>query len=173
MARKQTKPAAAPDSGATLSRLFALAVGTALLIGGVAGFFYEPSFGTGSELETDDILSRFPTNGWDNTVGVIAGLAGLLLASRAARPYALGLGTFFVALAIWGFAVEDGGSTIADLLPIDRADNLLHLLVGAAGVAAGLVDGRGEPIAGLMRRLSHSQRRGGGRPPGTSASEPG
>src|SRR5687767_9014912 len=73
------------DDNATAARLFVLVVGAALVVGGIAGFAYEASFGTGESYVSDDILGIFPTNGWDNTLHLAAGLACLLAASRAPR----------------------------------------------------------------------------------------
>jgi hypothetical protein len=135
-----------------------LIAGAALVIGGVAGFFYGPSCVTGTGLEADDVLVTIPTNGWDNLLHLLAGLIGLAAASRAPRHYPLILGAAFVLLAIWGSSVADRGATIADLLPVGDADNLLLLAVGVAGIGAGLADGgwgllsrRAQKLAGSVR----------------------
>jgi hypothetical protein len=159
MPADQQQPRGDPEEGASVARLFALVAGAALVIGGVAGFFYEPSFGTGTGFKADDVLGTFPTNGWDNLLQVLAGLAGLIAASRAPRPYALILGTAFVLLAIWGSSVVDGSATIADLLPVGDADNLLHLAVGVAGIGAGLADGGWSYLSGRAEGLAARLRR--------------
>jgi hypothetical protein len=131
---------------ATAARLFVLLVGSALLIGGIAGFFYEADFGTGGGLVSDDILGVFPTNGWDNLLHVIAGLACLAAASRAPRQMALAIGALFTVAAVWGLLVTDRGvGTIADTIPVSTEDNLLHLAVGLTAIAAGLVGAGGRP----------------------------
>lgn len=155
----EQQPRANADGGAPIARLFALIVGAALVIGGIAGFFYEPSFGTGADFKADDVLGAFPTNGWDNLLHLIAGLAGLATASRAPRRYALILGAAFVLLAIWGSSVADRSATVADLLPVGDADNLLHLAVGVAGIGAGLADGGWGRLSRRTRELAGSMRR--------------
>lgn len=133
-----------PDRAATPARLFVLVVGAALVIGGIAGFFYEADFGVGDDLVTDNILDTFPTSGWDNLMHLLAGIACLAAASRAPRPMALLLGAGFTVLALWGLLVTDRGfGTIVDVLPVSTEDNLLHLLVGLTGIATGLLSAGG------------------------------
>ena len=126
-------------SQATTARLFALLVGGLLVLGGIGGFMYESSFGTGDGLASDDIAGTFSVNGWRNLLYLVSGAAGLALASRAPRPYALAVGGLFVLIAVWGwFAVDHGFGTLADVIPLSGSDNWLHLLIGGAGIAAGL-----------------------------------
>lgn len=128
---------------ATAARLFVLLCGAALVVGGVAGFAYESSFGTGEEFVSDDILGIFPTNGWDNTLHLLAGFACLAAASRAPRAMALALGAGFTVLAIWGFAETEGGvGSLLDTIPVATEDNFLHLALGLTGIAAGLLTPR-------------------------------
>ena len=128
------------DETATAARLFVLVVGAALVIGGIAGFAYEASFGTGSAYVSDNILGVFPTNGWDNVLHLAAGLACLAAASRGPRAMSLALGAGFTALAIWGFIETDhGAGNLLDVIPVATKDNILHLALGLSGIAAGLV----------------------------------
>lgn len=128
---------------ATAARLFVLLCGAALVIGGIAGFAYESSFGTGDSYVSDDILGIFPTNGWDNTLHLLAGVACLIAASRAPRAMALALGAGFTVLAVWGFLETDRGvGTLLDTIPVGTEDNLLHLALGLTGIAAGLISPR-------------------------------
>lgn len=132
------------EQAATPARLFVLVVGAALVIGGIAGFFYEADFGVGDDLVSDNILDTFPTSGWDNLLHLLAGIACLASASRAPRPMALLLGAGFTVLALWGMLVTDRGfGTIVDVLPVSTEDNLLHLLVGLTGIATGLLSSGG------------------------------
>jgi hypothetical protein len=128
------------DDTATAARLYVLVVGAALVIGGIAGFAYESSFGTGESYVSDNILGVFPTNGWDNVLHLAAGVACLLAASRAPRAMALAIGAGFTALAVWGFIVTDHGfGNIVDAIPVGTEDNFLHLALGLTGIAAGLL----------------------------------
>lgn len=133
---------------ATAARLFVLLVGSALVIGGIAGFFYESDFGTGGDLVSDDIFGVFPTNGWDNLFHLIAGFACLVAASRAPRQMALAIGALFTVVAVWGMLETNRGvGSLADTIPVSTEDNLLHLAVGLTAIAAGLLDVRGRPAA--------------------------
>ena len=57
--------------------------------------------------------------------------------AHSARTYALGLGVVYLVVAAWGFAVGDGES-ILSIVPVNTEDNILHLLLGVAGVGAAL-----------------------------------
>jgi Domain of unknown function (DUF4383) len=52
-----------------------------------------------------------------------------------ARAYALGFGAVYLVVTIWGFVT---GDQVLWLIPVDTADNILHLVIAAAGLAAGL-----------------------------------
>ena len=65
--------------------------------------------------------------------------SGLLVAGsyRGARAYALGLGVVYLLVTLLGFIAGDG-EEILDLIPVNTEDNFLHLLIGIAGIGAGL-----------------------------------
>lgn len=115
------------------ARLYTTLVGAALLVLGIVGFFYSASFGSPGEV--GEMLGVFAVNGWVNVLHVLSGALGLLVAGFASRRYALWLGAAYVAIAFWGFALGSGES-ILGFLPVDTGDNLLHLILGALGVAA-------------------------------------
>lgn len=128
------------------ARLYATLAGATLIVLGIAGFFYSASFG--SPGETGEILGVFAVNGWANLLHILSGALGLLVAGYAARQYALWLGALYLALALWGFAIGSDDS-ILGLLPVDTGDNLLHMVLGALGVAAALSTPgvkKGEPV---------------------------
>jgi Domain of unknown function (DUF4383) len=109
-----------------------------LVIVGIVGFLYNASFAIGSDAPRDALLGLFDINGWHNVVHLVSGVVGVA-ASRspaAARAYAFGFGAVYVLVTIIGFASGDG-STIFGLIPINNADNFLHLGIAAAGLAAG------------------------------------
>lgn len=125
-----------PDQSSP-TRLFATLSGALLVIGGTVGFFASSSFGTPGDVE--DSLGAFAVNGWLNTLHIVLGALGLLAAGFAARSYSLVAGLLLGALAIWGFALGDGDA-ILDRLPADGADNLLHAVLAALGLAAAWAD---------------------------------
>lgn len=120
------------------ARLFATLVGGALVVLGIVGFFYDASFDTGRELQSDEIFGIFAVNGWHNLLHITTGLLGLACAGYAARQYSLGIGLAYVIIAIWGFATaKHGHGDLLDLVPVNSEDNFLHLLIGLTGLGAG------------------------------------
>jgi hypothetical protein len=125
-----------PSSPATL---YTTVAGVVLTTAGIAGFFYSASFGSPGDV--GELLGAFAVNGWENVLHLVTGLLALVAAGHGARRYALGLGLVYLLLAAWGLIVGDGGS-IAGILPVSTADNLLHLVLGVAGIAAALATPR-------------------------------
>ena len=120
----------------TPAQLYALLFGIVLLAIGILGFIADSSFGTGSDVDGSDFIV-FEVNGWHNIVHILSGLLGLALARRrdTARAYALGFGAVYLVVTIWGFVT---GDQVLWLIPVDAADNVLHLLIAVAGLGAGL-----------------------------------
>src|SRR5919204_4516742 len=122
-------------NGRTPAQLYALLVGGTLVIAGIIGFFYSSDFkGPGKVKDVFGILS---VNGWHNVVHIVTGALGLLALGYAARAYAGLLGLVYIAVAIWGFIIGSGDS-ILSIVPVNTEDNVLHLLIGIAGLGAGL-----------------------------------
>jgi hypothetical protein len=126
-----------PDRARTPAQVYSLVFGVTLLVAGIAGFFADSSFGDlGSNVQGDDLIV-FEVNGWHNLVHIASGLLGLALMGRAdsARLYALGFGTVYLAVTIWGFI---DGNDVFGLLPVNSADNWLHVAIAVTGIIAGL-----------------------------------
>jgi hypothetical protein len=121
------------------AQVYALTFGAVLLAVGVIGFAIDASFDTGSGVQGDELI-LFEVNGWHNLVHIASGALGLALAgSRAgarafALGFALGFGAVYLVVTIWGFA---DGSSVLSLIPVNAADNFLHLAIAALGLAAG------------------------------------
>ena len=127
------------------AKLYATLVGALLVVGGIVGFFYSASFGTPGEV--DDAFGLFGVNGWHNVFHILTGAIGLLVAGFAARRYALLLGLLYLAIAVWGFTLG-GGESILGFFPVNNGDDVLHLVLGLAGVGAALgtqKQGRAKP----------------------------
>jgi hypothetical protein len=124
---------------ASPARLYATLVGGVLVIAGIVGFFYSASFGSPGAV--DDALGILSVNGWHNVFHILTGAIGLLVAGFAARQYALWLGVVYVALTIWGFAIGSG-EAILGFIPVNTADDFLHLILGVLGIAAALATPR-------------------------------
>ena len=127
--------------GRSPAQLYALVFGVVLVAAGILGFFYESSFATGDDtlVERDAVLGILDVNGWHNVVHIASGLVGLAVAGSYAnaRIYALGFGAIYVVVAILGFIYGDGDS-IFKLIPVNTEDNVLHALIGIAGLGAGM-----------------------------------
>ena len=116
------------------AKLYATLVGAVLTIAGIIGFFYSASFGGPGTV--DDVFGILAVNGWHNVLHIVTGGLGLLAAGYAARQYALGLGVIYLAIAAWGFIIGSGDS-ILSIVPVNTEDNILHLILGLTGLAAG------------------------------------
>jgi hypothetical protein len=120
-------------SDRTPAQLYALLVGGTLVVAGIIGFFYSSDFGSPGEV--DSVFGILDVNGWHNVVHIVTGGLGLLALGYAARAYAGGLGVVYVVVAIWGFAIGNHES-ILGFIPVNTEDNVLHTILGIAGLAA-------------------------------------
>jgi hypothetical protein len=118
----------------TPAQLYALVVGTVLVVAGIIGFFYSSSFGSPGHV--DAVFGILDVNAWHNIVHLVTGALGLLALGYAARAYAYGLGVVYIVVAIWGFIIGSHES-ILGFIPINTEDNVLHLALGLLGLAAG------------------------------------
>lgn len=110
-----------------------LAVGVAGFVPGLTTNLYDGLEFAGSD-GTSELLGIFAVSVLHNIVHGLFGLAGLALAATpsGARAYLLGGGAIYLALFLLGLV---GGG---DWLPMDRADDWLHLAFGAGMIAAGV-----------------------------------
>lgn len=120
----------------TPAQLYALLFGAVLLLVGIVGFAADSSFGTGGDVDGSNLIA-FEVNGWHNLVHIASGIAGLALARTVAgaRTFALGFGAVYAVVTLWGFI---DGNDVLGLIPVNTADNFLHLAIAALGIAAGL-----------------------------------
>jgi predicted outer membrane repeat protein len=120
----------------TPAQIYSLAFGATLLLAGLLGFIANSSFDAGGGINGDDLVI-FEVNGWHNLVHIASGLLGLALwrSAAGARSFALGFGAVYGIVTIWGFV---DGDDVLNLIPVNTADNLLHLAISAAGILAGL-----------------------------------
>ena len=122
----------------TLAQIWAMALGGVLVLVGIVGFLVEPSFAVGDSAERGTLI-LFDINGWHNVVHLLSGIVGLAMAGTAARArlFSIGYGIVYVLVTILGFAVGDGGLLLS-LIPINTADNVLHLAIALTGIGIGL-----------------------------------
>ena len=139
--------------GRSPAQWFCLIVGPTLILVGLLGFLAEAKFDTAiggdpGQLDGEDFLI-FEVNGWHNLVHILSGLFLLAFAARraAARTAALAFGAAYALVSLIGLI---DGKDVLGIIPIDRADNVLHVLLTLSGLAAGLVSAgdRGTERAG-------------------------
>ncbi len=120
------------------AQAYALVAGAILVVLGILGFFYNASFGSGEGTARDAVLGVLDVNGWHNLLHIASGVIGLALVGSypASRGYAFGMGAIYLVIALFGFAAGNGGE-IVNLIPVNTGDNVVHMAIGFAGVAAG------------------------------------
>jgi hypothetical protein len=145
----------------TPAQWYCLLAGAALVAAGVFGWIADSSFGSGSDVDGSNLI-LFEVNGWHNLVHLLSG--ALLLAASvrrtSARTVALVFGIVYGAVAIWGLL----GDAVLGLIPINAADNVLHVLLSAVAVLAALASSNEEPLRTTTSDAVRS---------GTRAGEPG
>jgi hypothetical protein len=126
-------------AGRSPAQLFALVFGAVLVAAGILGFFVSADFGVGGQTDTNSTLLAFDVNGWHNIVHLISGAIGLAVVGSytGARAYAFGLGAVYVVLTILGFTIAVD-EVLLGFVPINTADNFLHLAIAIAAIGAGL-----------------------------------
>ncbi|KQV67750.1 hypothetical protein ASC64_11055 [Nocardioides sp. Root122] len=130
-------------SGSPVQAASAL-VGTAFLLVGVLGFIpgittpYDGlrAAGHGSHAE---LLGLFQVSTLHNVVHLLFGVAGMVLARTwsAARVFLVGGGVVYLVLSLYGSVVDQ--QSRANVVPLDTADNWLHLVLGIGMIALGIV----------------------------------
>lgn len=109
---------------------YARIFGVVLTLIGVFGLFL-----TTSQSNVESLMG-FDVNLTHNIVHLATGLLGLAAGwggMLAARTYAIVLGVVYTLVGIWGFMDSDPLGLFGN---INQADNVLHLVIGIAGIAA-------------------------------------
>jgi hypothetical protein len=121
----------------TPAQWWCLLGGWTLLLVGLIGFAVDSSFHHGSNVMGHDLIV-FEVNGWHNLVHIASGL--LLLAGagtrRRAKLVALLFGTAYGVVAVAGLV---NGREVFQLIPVDAADNALHVVLSVLSLLVGLV----------------------------------
>jgi hypothetical protein len=142
-----THPASASSaSSRTTVQLVSAVVGAVFLLVGVLGFIpgvttdYDTMQFAGHESEAM-LLGLFQVSILHNIVHVLFGIAGLAMARTAglARAFLVGGGIIYLVLWIYGLIVDPEAT--ANFVPLNTADNWLHLVLGVGMVALGLLFG--------------------------------
>jgi Domain of unknown function (DUF4383) len=125
----------------------ALAVAAVFLLVGVLGFIpgittdYSTMSFAGHHSEAK-LLGVFQVSVLHNIVHLLFGLAGLALARTVsgARTYLIGGGAVYLVLWLYGLVV--GQDSSANFVPLNAADDWLHLFLGLGMIALGLLTTR-------------------------------
>jgi arginine exporter protein ArgO len=132
---------------ATMIQKAAMAVGLVFLLVGVLGFVpgvtteYDTMTFGGHDSDAL-LLGIFQVSVLHNIVHLLFGLAGVLAARTfsGARTYLIGGGIVYAVLWIYGLVIDQ--ESTANFVPVNTADNWLHLILAVAMVALGLLLGR-------------------------------
>lgn len=132
---------------ATSLQKAAAAVGAVFLLVGILGFVpgitthYGDMTFAGHESRAQ-LLGAFGVSILHNVVHLLFGVAGLALARTwsGARAFLIGGGAIYLVLWLYGLLVDQGSN--ANFVPVDDADNWLHLVLGLGMVAVRLALGR-------------------------------
>ena len=124
------------QSMAGLAGVAFVVVGVAGFVPGVVQHYHELHWwksGSGAEL-----FGVFQTSILHNLVHLGFGAVGLLAAKTAvtARAYLSGGGILYFTLGIYGLLIDRFGNS--NVVPVDRADDWLHVGLGVAMIYAGL-----------------------------------
>ncbi|MEU4643307.1 DUF4383 domain-containing protein [Micromonospora sp. NPDC023814] len=139
-----------PADGKAPVRRAAAAVAVVFLLVGVLGFVpgVTSDFGdlrfAGHESDAK-LLGLFQVSVLHNIVHLLFGVAGLALARTisGARTFLVGGGAIYLVLWLYGLVVDhDSG---ANFVPVNNADNWLHLFLGVGMIALGVLTTRGQP----------------------------
>ncbi|MGW0701166.1 DUF4383 domain-containing protein [Streptomyces sp. NPDC002867] len=122
----------------------AMLVGAVFLLVGILGFIpgVTTDYDTMKFAEHDSeakLLGLFQVSILHNIVHLLFGIAGLLMARAAAtaRTFLIGGGLVYLVLWVYGLIIDHDSA--ANFVPLNTADNWLHLVLGAVMLALGLL----------------------------------
>ena len=139
-----TYPGGTASAGAsTAVQKAALGVGIVFLVIGVLGFIpgitsnYD-SMSLASDDSKAELLGLFQVSILHNIVHLLFGVAGVVMARtiNAARNYLVVGGIIYLLLFVYGLVV--GQNSVANFVPLNGADDILHLLLGIGMIGLGL-----------------------------------
>lgn len=136
-----------PTRNRTTIQRAAQVVGAVFLLVGILGFIpgitsnYESLSFAGHDSDAL-LLGIFQVSILHNIVHLLFGVAGILMARNPgqARNYLIGGGAIYLVLFIYGLIIDQESS--ANFVPVNNADNWLHLVLGIGMLALGVALGR-------------------------------
>ncbi|MFD0968406.1 DUF4383 domain-containing protein [Plantactinospora endophytica] len=136
-----------PHTGRSPVSNAAIAVSVVFLALGVLGFIPEitsnyDDMRLAGHLSDARLFGLFEVSVLHNLVHLVTGVIGLALARTAtgARTFLVGGGAVYLVLFVYGITIEK--ESLANFLPVDDADNWLHLVLGIAMIGLGALTGR-------------------------------
>lgn len=134
----------------------AVLVGAVFLLVGVLGFIPGITTGSGS-LEAAgheshaELLGIFQVSVLHNVVHLLFGVVGIALARRpsSARTFLVVGGGVYLLLCLYGVVVDKDSQ--ANFVPLNTADDVLHLVLGVGMIALGIVLSKRSGTTGLGR----------------------
>jgi hypothetical protein len=140
----QTTNRGTPATARTTVQKAAAAVGIVFLAVGVLGFIpgitsnYD-SLSFASHHSEAKLLGLFQVSILHNLVHLVFGVAGLVLARTisGARNYLVVGGIIYLVLFVYGLVVSEDSS--ANFVPVNTADDILHLVLGLGMIALGVI----------------------------------
>ena len=133
------------NRGRSAAQWFCLIIGGTLVLIGLLGFLAEATFDTSAGSDPGAVDGEnfilFEVNGWHNVVHMLSGAFLLALSGkhRTARTAALAFGAIYAVVTVIGLI---DGHDVLGVLPINPADNVLHILLTITALAVGLVSDR-------------------------------
>lgn len=126
----------------------AMAVGAVFLLVGVLGFIPGITTNVGDlkfagHTSRAELLGIFQVSILHNLVHLLFGVLGIAAARKfsTSRTYLVAGGAVYLVLWIYGLVTDHGSD--ANFVPVNDADNWLHLVLGIAMIALGLALSRG------------------------------
>jgi arginine exporter protein ArgO len=133
-----------PHQERSLVTTAAKVVGAVFLLVGILGFIpgitsNYSSLSFAGHMSEAKLLGIFQVSILHNIVHILFGIAGIAMAKRAdsARTYLIGGGIIYLVLWIYGLVTSDQSS--ANFVPVNTADDWLHLVLGLGMIALGVV----------------------------------
>jgi hypothetical protein len=139
--------ATSPTRTRTPVQITAMVVSVVFLLVGLLGFvpgvttdYDQLSFAGHDSMAM--LLGVFMVSILHNIVHLLFGIAGLASArtARGARTYLIAGGVVYLVLWLYGLLIDHGSD--ANFVPVNTADNWLHLVLGVGMIALGLLTAR-------------------------------
>jgi len=133
---------AGPSKAAPFLRTAALVYGAVVLLVGIAGFIpgitsnYDHLEFAGHESHAE-LLGIFQVSILHNIVPLLFGVIGLAVARKATASAAYLAGGGLVYLLLWAYGLAVGHGSDANFVPLNTADNWLHLVLGLTMLGLG------------------------------------